>query len=85
MAKSLWDKFMESLTEEEKAIWERWEEATQETPDELSKDERRAAASGGITSDYASSRSISLILFPPRGPQGKSFSILLAEPQQRNI
>ncbi len=51
MAKSLWDKFMESLTEEEKAIWERWEEATQETPDELSKDERRAAASGGITSE----------------------------------
>ncbi len=51
MAKSLWDKFMESLTEEEKDIWERWEEATQETPDELSKDERLAAASGGITSE----------------------------------
>ena len=51
MAKSLWDRYMESLTEEEKAIWERWEEATQETPDEFSKDERIAAASGGITSE----------------------------------
>lgn len=51
MEKTLWERFIESMTEEEREIWALWEQMTAELPSDWSKDERAQAGYAALTAE----------------------------------